>query len=656
MTNAPPEEGGILDPRVMPQAPVGSSPALPTRKHISGPPPEDPGAAVASRTARIAVFIVLCQGVQMFMSYDGGAVPASLDTLQDIFHHSWSEFEIGVLGAMDKIGMVAASVPWGWALQRCNAKFLLTISLFLNALVTFVFGWLPSKGLMLTAKFLMGATQSLQGVWATVWTVNLAPPDKKTMWLGLGAVSAGIGNGIGTCVAGFGTANGLPFAFAFQLAGCILGFFWVLQLFFPSRWLRMEVPENERSPASGSGSDSVPIHDVTEESSTTESPTLESEPDPSVKEQLSFLFQNSIFVGTTWATSLCMFEVSGIQYLWTRAFTEIWLISPDQGLSKNWVTAMFIIVTGFGGGVGIAFGPYFIDKYGGIHSPPSVLRSLRILWYYQLVSALAGLGGLLALYGKNHPWDYTSPWGDVWLWLSWFCIFLIYAAQNASIAALCGINLQVVPERMRSFASGTEITIRNILGYIGGPLLPSIVMTFNSGWASGTIWQLSVGLGFVYMVNVLGIVILGRLRLAGSLDLEQQRADAIQDLREAIQREDVQRLERAVAAANRVELENWKHGDGKAVIGMANQLIGRCLAGERVERAQGSGTNCDPQLRLMSLEEEVLLQRRDIELKNLEIQSLRAQLISLMQTLDQNGHQESPPERDGLFGGSDPCV
>lgn len=250
---------------------------------------------------------------------------------------------------------------------------------------------------------------------------------------------------------------------------------------------------------------------------------------------------------------------------------------------------------------------------------------------------------------KNHPWDYTSAWGDVWLWLSWFCIFLIYAAQNASIAALCGINLQVVPENMRSFASGTEITVRNILGYIGGPLFPSIVMTFNSGWASGTIWQLSVGLGFVYIVNLLGVAIVGRLRLAASLDLEQQRADAIQDLREAIQQEDVRRLERAVAVANRVELESWKHGDGKAVIGMANQLIGRCLAGERLERALSSGS--DPQC-LMALQQEILQQRRELEQKNTEIQSLRAQLLSLMQTMEQHELQA----RDFLFGESDPCV
>jgi len=557
----------------------------------------------------------------MFLSYDGGAVPASLDTLQELFHDSWSEFEIGALGATDKVGMVAASLPWGWALQRCNAKLLLSIALLVNALVTFIFGWLPNKALMFLVKFVMGATQSLQGVWATVWTVNMAPPDKKTMWLGLGAVSAGIGNGIGTCVAGFGTANGLPFAFAFQLAGGILASLWLLQLFFPARWLRMQLSSSEASPETKREDHAIRYaEERTEEA-------VDVPQELSVWAQLQTLRKNAVFVGTTLAISLAMFQVSGIQYLWTRAFTEIWMVSPDRGLSKNWVTAMFIIVTGGGGGLGIAFGSWFIDRSGGYHQTPGVLRSFRILWWYRMAAALAGIGGVGALYGKFHPWQYTSEWGDAWLWLCWFCIFVIYAAQNASVAALCGINLQVIPEDQRTFASGTEITIRNILGYIGGPLFPSIVMTLNSGWVADG-WQLSLGLGFVMMANVLGVLVLGRLRLAASLELAQQRADVLQELRLALQSEDASKLERAVAAARRVELEQDKHGDGAAVLGMANELIGRFhVRGEMSPQAVPR--------RMSELEAEIRLLQSEILRQQEEIRRLQLLPASPGEGLDQ---------------------
>ena len=52
-------------------------------------------------------------GVQMFMSYDGGATPASLDTLQADMGNSWTSSEFGLLGSMDKIGMTACSMIWG---------------------------------------------------------------------------------------------------------------------------------------------------------------------------------------------------------------------------------------------------------------------------------------------------------------------------------------------------------------------------------------------------------------------------------------------------------------------------------------------------------------------------------------------------------------
>eukprot|EP00928_Gymnodinium_smaydae_P019760 TRINITY_DN175_c0_g3_i1.p1 TRINITY_DN175_c0_g3~~TRINITY_DN175_c0_g3_i1.p1 ORF type:complete len:803 (-),score=167.50 TRINITY_DN175_c0_g3_i1:178-2427(-) len=668
----PPQVGSAEEE---PPAPLTAAAARVARSVDSSQlPVNDPGLEIASRGARLLVFVILCQGVQMFMSYDGGAVPASLDTLQALFDNAWTEFELGLLGAMDKVGMVVASVPWGWALQRCNAKWLLATSLFVNALVSFVFGWLPTKELMFAAKFIMGATQSLQGVWGTVWTVNLAPPDRKTMWLGWGAISAGIGNGIGTAVAGFGTANGLPFSFAFQLAGGILGALWVVQLFFPPRWLQTSVPApcaernaqsaNGAAPAeeestaatpltSASDASNVggdhPLHDV----STTRSPRLSASPTAaganaavenggskastteSLSMQLRALLRNRIYVGTAMAISLCMFEVSGLQYLWTRVYTQVWMVTSSRGLSKNWVTAMFIVVTGGGGGLGIAFGPWIIDRRGGFSQPPGVLRSLRVLWYFQLLAALSGLIGVAALYGKFHPWGYNGEWGDAWLWISWASVFLVYAAHNASVAALCGINLQVVPEHMREFASGTEITVRNVLGYIGGPLIPGAIMMLNGSDTedadAGARWRLTLGFSVVLLANCLGIAILGRLCLASRLDLGQQRMGAITALRVALQSEDPVALESAIACARRLELEKWKHGDGEAVMGMANELVGRWGAQSEEGRQQQHaaltlevGAREHLQQRVLTLEREVQRQQLQIAQQQQEILRLRA--------------------------------
>mmetsp|Transcript_10923 Transcript_10923/g.34134 ORF Transcript_10923/g.34134 Transcript_10923/m.34134 type:complete len:412 (-) Transcript_10923:6-1241(-) len=343
--------------------------------HVAPAPEPDAAAAVASRTARTLVFFAFCQAVQCFMSYDGGATPASLDTIQAEMNNAWTEAEFGMLGAIDKIGMTATSLIWGRALQLCSVKLLMVIGLLLNALGTLAFGLLRDKGLMYFAKVLLGATQSLQGVWATVWTVTMAPPDRKTFWLGLGGVSAGAGNGIGTAVAGFGTANGLPYAFAFQLQAAVLFALWVALLLTPTRWLAIRLPSSalQRKATDGSSPEEAAANTPAETGLAALPSTSSLGGVPGCREQGRALYANKVFVWTTLQISLVMFEVSGIQFLWVRFFVDVW------SLDKSWVTTMYLLVAGVGGGIGIAVGPIYIDRLGGYSTAVGLMRTMRAL-------------------------------------------------------------------------------------------------------------------------------------------------------------------------------------------------------------------------------------------------------------------------------------
>merc|ERR1712187_683455 len=115
------------------------------------------------------------------------------------------------------------------------------------------------------------------------------------------------------------------------------------------------------------------------------------------------------------------------------------------------------------------------------------------------------------------------------------------------------------------------ITVRHVLGFICGPLLPSVVMSLNSGF--NETWELAVGMGFMFVVNFLGIILLGGARAAASKDLDRQCRVALSSLRAAFQSEDVTTLERAVVRAKVCNLQKWT--DGEAVMGMANELIGQ---------------------------------------------------------------------------------
>eukprot|EP00929_Paragymnodinium_shiwhaense_P012542 TRINITY_DN11981_c0_g1_i1.p1 TRINITY_DN11981_c0_g1~~TRINITY_DN11981_c0_g1_i1.p1 ORF type:complete len:712 (+),score=189.87 TRINITY_DN11981_c0_g1_i1:125-2260(+) len=586
------------------------------KKSFEGKVDKDPMAAYVSVSARVFVFAALCQGVQMFMSYDGGAVPASLESLQERSSHDWSEFEIGLLGSMDKIGMVFASVPWGWLLKRCPAKWLMVVSLALNAMCTFVYGFLFEPELMYATRFMMGVTQALQGVWSTVWTVNMAPPVMKTRWIGLGAVSAGVGNGIGFGVAGFGTANGLPYSFAFQLAGGVLAVFWITLIFLPADWLKMKGIESREAAAANEseaeaplranavGSDAPPKRSVAE-----------------TMEELTAMLKNKVYLWTALAISLTMFQTSAIQFLWNRVFSAVW---PE--LSLNWVTLMCLVVSGAGGGVGIALGPRFIDKRGGFGTPPGVVRSLQALYWFQILAAVGGVLGCMSVYGKLHSQQPAGEWGDGWLWFCWASIFLILAAQNACVAALCGINVEVIPEPSRTFASGAEMTVRNILGYMCGPLLPAVVMSLNRGWES-KVWELSCGLTFVFLVNLTGPALLGHAKHSARSFLDAQKKVALEQLRDGLREQSAESLQQAVRFALRVDLD--KEDYGIATIGMANQAIGQLLAGEGLSSIAATSSFQGLYGRAVGLEREVASQREELRQHRDEILRLRGQLGEL---------------------------
>jgi hypothetical protein len=207
------------------------------------------------------------------------------------------------------------------------------------------------------------------------------------------------------------------------------------------------------------------------------------------------------------------------------------------------------------------------------------VKSLRILRNFSLVSLFGGICGIACLYGKNRSVDefeidlLQKSWGDAWLWVTFVAIALVLAARNASVPALIGMNMEVVPHHMRSFACGLENTARNILGYACGPFLPGPIMDLAAHMgATSEASRLCIGLAFVLLANFLDWFILGRATHAASLSLASLRQEALVQLRTALQAEDVKELKKAVDFARTVELQTIT--DGAAVLGMANQAIG----------------------------------------------------------------------------------
>lgn len=451
----------------------------------------------------------------MFMSYDSGATSASLDTLQKM-GLELSETDIGVMGSVDKFGQMLFSMVWGRLLQLFPTKILLVSALITNAFFSFLFGVVFNKYLMIFAKFMQGSTESLQGVWGTVWTLANAPEDKKTQWMGLGGIAAGLGNGVGTAIAGFTTANGLPYSVAYIFQASVLALFWAAMAFCtPGKLLNIEGQDKEerREEADDEADDDVDSN----ASSSTMLGVARSTSEFSMTSQLTTLWENRLYVRTLLCVALVNFFIAGTQYIWTRTF----VLGPWH-INKNYVVASFLVVTGAGAGVGVALGPIVVDKSGGYSTDIGKYKTLNILFRFIFCAAVcSGISIAVVVVRVKYFIDKrctnldevtkacsNAELTDPFLWVLWTLVFVIFMMLSATIATLTAINCESVDKRMQSFAAGTTVCFQNLLGYAAGCLVPGIVMDLVfegyfllEGYEMSLSAQLGIGFSFVCASN-----------------------------------------------------------------------------------------------------------------------------------------------------------
>eukprot|EP00913_Durusdinium_trenchii_P017776 g16703.t1 len=370
---------------------------------------------------------------------------------------------------MDKIGITASAGLWGFILQQVPSKMLLASGLLVNALSVALFAVTQNGYLMYTTKMLIGFTEGLQWVWAPLWVARWADDAKLPLWINLsGCVAAGVGNGIGTLLAGSSTANGLPYAFSFQVEAAVLVLLFLLMLLVPSEKLaitsaltqfqfRFHVSREEtvkgNRPRVRSGSF---LH-----------PVLVAE-DMTVSQQLEQLFQNKLYCRSAMAFASSNYINAGLAFIWIRLYMSLWT------LHKQVSVVSFLIVTGVGGAMGIA-----------VSSGVEGSSAAKTLAFLKKAAALACVGSLVTIAGYVLQLLYGDRLGPLTLLIfSWTGILLLtggVAGTTGLIQIVC--NNSVEDEKVRSFGVGlaqgilgVNVRINNLFGNSFGPLLPQMVM------------------------------------------------------------------------------------------------------------------------------------------------------------------------------------
>eukprot|EP00928_Gymnodinium_smaydae_P035309 TRINITY_DN24872_c0_g1_i1.p1 TRINITY_DN24872_c0_g1~~TRINITY_DN24872_c0_g1_i1.p1 ORF type:complete len:524 (-),score=95.61 TRINITY_DN24872_c0_g1_i1:144-1715(-) len=411
---------------------------------------------------------VMTQIMQALMSYDGGATSMSTAALLD---SGWPSSEIGLLCAMDKFGQVPMCLACGYLLTKYNNKLMVATALFLKAASCLGFGVLRNHALMLLTKFSMGASEAVVGVWGTVWIQGHAPDDSRALWLGLQGVSAGIGSGLGSIIAGL-CSESMGYAFAFIMQAVCLFCVWFVVVSRPVDHFDMGNPDDEAEPLEGEMEALTPSQGADDAKAPLKQGGSARDAGPDMLAIYRSVMKNRLWLWTASSYAWSVFMQTGINYLWQNTVLNVWRFTNAE------VTISLNLFTGVGGGIGNAMGPKFFDgNLGGFATPAG--KTLCLKWcrnFALLTTILATTAAMLfwrEVYWLLHYDVDFRPYNGklVFVFFSIASIFGLLMAMNGT---LVGINTESVRKEERATAAGFTVGFANIIGYAFGSMVPMI--------------------------------------------------------------------------------------------------------------------------------------------------------------------------------------
>lgn len=121
----------------------------------------------------------------MVVNIDNGALPASLPAWEHDKNFNFSNGEIGILGAIGYVGMIAGAPLSGFLFGRYPPKNILLAGFVGNTCMVYLFGGAPNKICLFVARFMIGFTQACIFVFAPVWVDNFASDKNSSLWMAL---------------------------------------------------------------------------------------------------------------------------------------------------------------------------------------------------------------------------------------------------------------------------------------------------------------------------------------------------------------------------------------------------------------------------------------------------------------------------------------
>ncbi|RLN97187.1 hypothetical protein BBJ28_00007134 [Nothophytophthora sp. Chile5] len=148
------------------------------------------------------------------------------------------------------------------------------------------------------------------------------------------------------------------------------------------------------------------------------------------------------------------FVVTGVQY-WSTIF-----MIKSLHASKYVVNGLFVVVSGTGPILGVFFGGWLIDRYGGYIGVEQRAKALGICMSLGITAFCIS--------------SVTTFFNDVYVTAGFLWLLLFFG--GAILPACTGIFISVVPAEHRALASSFSVMIFNLFGYSLSPYLTGLIM------------------------------------------------------------------------------------------------------------------------------------------------------------------------------------
>ncbi|EAN31075.1 Major Facilitator Superfamily protein [Theileria parva strain Muguga] len=146
---------------------------------------------------KLYTFIIITL-LQIFINYDIGVAPVSLNWIQEPYN--FSSTELGIMGSLTYCSYVVMSPFMSYIFLTFSSQIVITVGLIINLLSLLVYGLAVNKFMFFISKFCIGASQALFITYYPIWVDIFAPKFHRNLWMSIIQGGIMIGMSVGYIV------------------------------------------------------------------------------------------------------------------------------------------------------------------------------------------------------------------------------------------------------------------------------------------------------------------------------------------------------------------------------------------------------------------------------------------------------------------------